>query len=469
MRRLLIVGAGEAGRVIVHEFLASATMRAKYTIAGLVDDFQKRAIRGIPVIGGIKDLGDLVARNDIDEVLIAIPSSDRKVIDRILSSLSDSPVSVKIVPGLYEIVEGHFTLRQIRDFDVVDLLGREEIGFDKEQISPCFHDKVVFVTGAGGSIGAEICRQLLELPVKKVIALGRGESSVYELIQGLGVDQRVEYIIGDVRDYTKIDRELRRCAPHIVFHAAAHKHVSFMEDHPDEALKNNVIGTFNCANIALEAGVQRFVLVSTDKAVAPTSVMGATKRLAESIVLSMASWGAGTRFSVTRFGNVLGSRGSVLPLFKRQIEAGGPVTVTHPEMTRYFMSIREAARLVIKSSSAQSGSVFVLDMGQPIKILDLARNLIQLYGRTPNAVNIVFTGVRRGEKLNERTFTDRETLEPSEFKRLFVARNDEVLMSRGEVSRMIEQIKVAADALSPDELRRLISRYVPDYVAGSSS
>ncbi|MFN3660652.1 MAG: polysaccharide biosynthesis protein, partial [Brevinematales bacterium] len=348
MRRLLIIGAGSAGQSLAKEILAYRGDR--YEIVGFLDDqLAGRECLGKPVLGRVDEARDIIFRYEIDEVLIAIPSASRETMRRIFHALAYTPVLIKVVPGLLEIIEGSVSLSQVRQIEPVDLLGREEVTLDPERLRSLYEDKVVLVTGGGGSIGSELVRQLLSLPIRRVVAVGRGENSLYELLQSVR-DTRLSYRIADIRDRDLMGYEFTSFRPHVVFHAAAHKHVPFMEEFPHEAVMNNILGTWYVYQAAKEAGTERFVMISTDKAVHPTSVMGATKRLAEILVLS-AGQEDHIRVSAVRFGNVLGSRGSVLPLFIRQIQQGGPVTITHPEMKRYFMSIREAARLVIQSAT----------------------------------------------------------------------------------------------------------------------
>ncbi len=371
------------------------------------------------------------------------------------------------MPGLIEIIEGDVSISQIREIEPSDLLGREEIGFDVDRISPHYEGRTVLVTGAGGSIGSEIILQLLELPVKTAVAFGHGENSIHSLMNRVRDRDRFQYVIGDIRDREKLARELGRFRPDMLFHAAAHKHVPLMEDYPDEAVKNNVLGTYRCAAAAVEAGVRQFILVSSDKAVNPSSVMGATKRIAERIVLSLNALQETTRFSLTRFGNVLGSRGSVLPIFREQITGGGPVTVTHPEVTRYFMSIREAARLVVKSATLKAGTIFVLDMGKPVRIMDLAREMIRFCGYTEEEIPIVVTGMRPGEKLHEEVLSQSESLAATAYEKLFISEENGKLPGRAELDEMVREFEEAAGRCDAAGIRSLIKRYVPEFQGAS--
>ncbi|HPO49566.1 MAG TPA: nucleoside-diphosphate sugar epimerase/dehydratase, partial [Spirochaetota bacterium] len=399
----------------------------------------------------------------INEAIIAIPSATKELINKILVALENTKVTIKIVPGFYEIIEGKVLYNQVRDIEPSDLLGREEVGFDLDKISTFYRDKVVFVTGAGGSIGSQIFFELFELPVKKVIAFGRGENSIHNLITKMGKDDRFSYVIGDVRDKKKLDRELERFSPDVVFHVAAHKHVPLMEEYPDEAVKNNIFGTYNLAESSIKNGVKKFIFVSTDKAVNPTSVMGATKRISEKIILSLNKRQDRTKFQLTRFGNVLGSRGSVIPIFKEQIEKGGPITITHKDMTRYFMSIREAARLVIKSASLETGKIFVLDMGSPVKIVELAKNLIKLYGYAEDEIPIVFSGIRPGEKLYEEILTKNEKLKKSLFEKLFISEENDLFFNEEEIGFILKEFSDVLETFDKEKIKLSLKKYVEEY------
>lgn len=465
MKNILIIGAGVAGKMVVREIRQKKNIAGKYRIAGFLDDdASKKSVSGLPVLGRISDAKNVIASHSVNEVIISIPSAGEDVIRRIVSILSRTGVTVKIVPGIFEIIEGRVRFSQIRAIQPSDLLGREEIGFNRAMIASYYRNKTVFVTGAGGSIGREIFLHLLKLPVKKCVAFGHGENSIHSLIVTVGKDRRFAYVIGDVKDRDKLDEAMKKYKPDIVFHAAAHKHLPLMEDYPDEAVKTNIIGTYRTALAAAEAGVKRFVLVSTDKAVRPTSVMGATKRLAERIVLSMGDIFRKTRFSLTRFGNVLGSRGSVIPVIEQQIAGGGPVTVTHPDITRYFMSIPEAARLVIQSATIdKKGEVFELDMGKPVRILDLAKNLVRLYGYDEKDIRIVFTGIRKGEKMHEELTYSAEQLGSTKFEKLFESREEIKKMGRQELEEMTAEFLKAANSFDQIRIRRALKKYLPEF------
>lgn len=456
-QRTLIVGAGEAGRMIAEGIRADQRVAQRYQLVAFVDDDPgKTKVAGLPVRHSINDLRALVLAESIKVIFIAVPSADGALLGRIIDRVGDLPLRLRILPGLREIIDGDASWQALRDVRPEDLLGREEIQFERERLGAFYEDARVLVTGGGGSIGSEICRQLLSLPVARVVAYGHGENSLYHLQQELGADPRFVCQIGDVRDAEKLERTIQAWSISDIFHAAAHKHVPLMESFPDEAVKNNVYGSFVAARAAGRAKVRRFLMISTDKAVRPSSVMGASKRVAERIVLGMNGDGSGTRYTVTRFGNVLGSRGSVLPLFIEQIRRGGPVTVTHPEVTRYFMSIREAARLVVKAATLDCGEIFVLDMGQPVNIYELARRLIILSGRQPDEIPIRITGLRPGEKLHEELWTEHEDLATSPFEKLLVARDSGGRMESPEVQRFIESMDPLLSSGDREEVRRIL-------------
>ncbi len=462
-RKVLILGAGSAGQMIADDMINDVVLSEKYEIVGFLDDNESiHNILGCPVLGKISDLKMVVDRFQVEEVIIAIPSAESNVIRGIIRLFDQTAVKVRIVPGTTEIIEGKVGYKNVRIFDPVDLLGREEIGFKERDLQDVYNEKTIFVTGAGGSIGSEILSQLLSLPVKRVIAFGHGENSIHTLITKHN-DERFIYVIGDIRDYKKISREMARFRPDMVFHAAAHKHVPLMEHYPDEAVKNNIIGSYQCMKAAIRNRVKQFIFVSTDKAVNPTSIMGGTKRIAEKIALSLGRIQKTTRFQITRFGNVLGSRGSVVLLFKEQIENGGPVCVTHPEVTRFFMSIREAARLVIKAGTIDSGEIFTLDMGQPVKIMDLARNMIRLSGNDIEKIGIRITGLRAGEKLYEEVLTEDESLVKTKYDKLFVSTMPQKAISLLEIFMLLLQFKRASQKIDKERIRHLIRKYVPEF------
>ncbi|MEW4231725.1 MULTISPECIES: polysaccharide biosynthesis protein [Bacillus cereus group] len=413
-KRTLIIGAGSAGTMVVRQ-LQHNKEADLYPIAFVDDDKnkQKLEIYNVPVVGTTNHIQEIVEENDIEHIIIAIPSLNRGQINEIFEKCRKTKAKTQIVPMLEDLLDGKLSVNEFRDVQVEDLLGREPIKLDDAGIGEKITGKTILVTGAGGSIGSEICRQVMKYKPAKIVLLGHGENSIYNIEMEMRVTYKdsveITTEIADVQDRHKIFEIMKRHQPYIVYHAAAHKHVPLMERNPEEAVKNNIFGTKNVAEAADTFKVNTFVMVSTDKAVNPTNVMGATKRFAEMIVQHMASVSTSTRFVAVRFGNVLGSRGSVIPLFKKQIQKGGPVTVTHPDMIRYFMTIPEASRLVIQAGTlARGGELFVLDMGDPVKIVDLAKNLITLSGFSIEEIGIEFTGLRPGEKMYEELLNEGE-------------------------------------------------------------
>ncbi len=426
-KRTLIVGAGEGGRVLYNSFLGSKTA-SDIQVVGFVDDDpnkQKVYLSNVKVLGKMKDLPQLVGKYQIDMVTIAIPSLPRKRLREVFDLLENNPVTVNTMPSMEEMAAGKINISKLKEIDVVDLLGRDEAKLDVASIKDQITDKIILVTGAGGSIGSEITRQVIQFNPRQLILLGHGENSIYLIHRELSArfkERTTELvpIIADVQNREKIFEVMSKYQPDIVYHAAAHKHVPLMEFNPKEAVKNNVYGTKNVAEAAKAHAVEQFVMVSTDKANNPPNVMGATKRIAEMIVTGMNEKGT-TKFSAVRFGNVLGSRGSVIPLFREQLANGGPLTVTDFRMTRYFMTIPEASRLVIQSGAlANGGEVFVLDMHEPVKILDLAKNMVRLSGYSEDDIEIVETGIRPGEKLYEELLLDKERSEEQVHDQIFV-------------------------------------------------
>ncbi|HHK5532462.1 TPA: polysaccharide biosynthesis protein [Bacillus mobilis] len=413
-KRTLIIGAGSAGTMVVRQLQHNKDADL-YPIAFVDDDKnkQKLEIYNVPVVGTTEHIKELVEDNDIEHIIIAIPSLNRNQINEIFEKCRKTKAKTQIVPMLEDLLDGKVSVNEFRDVQVEDLLGREPIQLDDAGIGEKITGKTILVTGAGGSIGSEICRQVMKYKPVKIVLLGHGENSIYNIEMEMRVTYKdtveITTEIADVQDRHKIFEIMKKHQPYIVYHAAAHKHVPLMERNPEEAVKNNIFGTKNVAEAADTFKVNTFVMVSTDKAVNPTNVMGATKRFAEMLVQHMASVSTNTRFVAVRFGNVLGSRGSVIPLFKKQIQKGGPVTVTHPDMIRYFMTIPEASRLVIQAGTlARGGELFVLDMGDPVKIVDLAKNLITLSGYSIEEIGIEFTGLRPGEKMYEELLNEGE-------------------------------------------------------------
>lgn len=407
-KNTLIVGAGEGGRILYNSFLGSKTAQDIHVVGFVDDDPNKRNtyLSGKKVLGALKDIPELIEKYDIQMVTIAIPSLSRKKLRRIFELVESARVKVNTMPSIEELASGKISVSKLKTIDVVDLLGRDEVKLDIESIKDQITDKVILVTGAGGSIGSEICRQIIQFNPAKLLLLGHGENSIYLIDRELRTHHQncpteIVPIIADIQDREKINEIMKQYHPDIVYHAAAHKHVPLMEYNPKEAVKNNIFGTKNVAEAAKAARVKNFVMVSTDKANNPPNVMGSTKRIAEMIVTGLNEEGC-TKFSAVRFGNVLGSRGSVIPVFREQIAKGGPITVTDFRMTRYFMTIPEASRLVIQSGAlAKGGEIFILDMSEPVKIVDLAKNMIRLSGYSEDEIEIIETGIRPGEKLYE--------------------------------------------------------------------
>ncbi|WP_053365616.1 polysaccharide biosynthesis protein [Bacillus sp. FJAT-27245] len=413
MKKVLIIGAGQAGTLVARQLINNPELRL--VPAAFIDDDPgklKLHILGIPVAGTTNDIVETVEKFGINKIVIAIPSLKKFEMNKIYLECSKAKVKTQVMPKIEDVMLGKVAVSQFRDVGVEDLLGREPVELDIEGISEYISGKTVLVTGAGGSIGSEICRQICKFSPEKIVLLGHGENSIYlvdmELRNKYGDTVEIVPAIGDIQDRERMMEIMAEHQPDVVYHAAAHKHVPLMEYNPREAVKNNVLGTKNVAEAAHQNHVGTFVLISSDKAVNPTNVMGATKRIAEMVIQHLDQRSA-TKFVAVRFGNVLGSRGSVIPLFKKQIKAGGPVTVTHPEMTRYFMTIPEASRLVIQAGSlARGGEVFVLDMGEPVKIVDLAKNLIELSGFSLDEINIKYSGIRPGEKMFEELLNENE-------------------------------------------------------------
>ncbi|MBO1214464.1 polysaccharide biosynthesis protein [Staphylococcus nepalensis] len=411
----LVVGAGQGGSMLIRQMLRSHDMRMQPVLA--VDDNknkQKMTItERVKVQGYIEDIPELVKKFDIKKIIIAIPTLSKKRLNEINEICNIEGVELFKMPNIEDVLSGEIEVNQLKKVDVEDLLGRDPVELDMASIAKELTNKTILVTGAGGSIGSEICRQVCKFKPERIVLLGHGENSIYLIYQELNITfgESIEFIpvIADVQNKERLLEIMQKYKPYAVYHAAAHKHVPLMEYNPIEAVKNNILGTKNTAESAKETEVRKFVMISTDKAVNPPNVMGATKRVAEMVIQSMNDINCNTSFVAVRFGNVLGSRGSVIPLFKKQIEAGGPVTVTHPEMTRYFMTIPESSRLVLQAGAlAQGGEVFVLDMGEPVKIVGLAKNLIYLSGKKEEDIGIEFSGIRPGEKLFEELLNENE-------------------------------------------------------------
>lgn len=472
VKNVLIIGAGAGGALVANEYKKYPNLR-KRVVAFIDDDRDKIGtyINGIKVYGNRNNILKITKEKKVDEIVIAIASIEKNVLMELVEICKEAHVAVKIMPGISEMIDGKFSINKIRDIDLEDLLGREEIKLDYEGIADYLEGKIVLVTGGGGSIGSELCRQISKFNPKQLIIFDIYENNAYEIQNELKrsyPDLDLITLIGSVRDRQRLAQVYSKYKPNIVFHAAAHKHVPLMEVSPEEAIKNNVVGTFNTAEFANNLGVEKFVLISTDKAVNPTNIMGATKRMCEMIVQAFNKV-SNTEYVAVRFGNVLGSNGSVIPLFKKQIAAGGPVTLTHKEITRYFMTIPEATQLVLQAGAyAKGGEIFVLDMGKPVKIYDLAENLIKLSGYEPHRdIKIEVTGLRPGEKLYEELLMNEEGLIETKHEKIFIgkpgnfeiddiAKKTEDLLSyatKGNKIRLKEQLKNVVDTFKdPDEV-----------------
>ncbi len=464
-KRLIIVGAGEAGRMLAREVANRA--RGQYEMCGFLDDAPALAgtsVDGFPVLGVTAELPDIVRRERADEVLIAVPSAGRGFVRRIVTLCRDATVPYRIAPGLLEIIKGPVHLEQIRDVRPEDLLGRETVEFDEAEIAAFLAGHTVLVTGAGGSIGSEICRVVSRFKVKRLVLLGRGENQIFEIEREMrvahpGLD--IVPAIIDVRDRDALVRVFQQYRPEIVYHTAAHKHVHYMEAFPSEAVKNNIGGTVNVIEAARAAGTSRVVMLSTDKAADPQGMMGATKRVAE-FVLATHNRPGGPRLITVRFGNVLASRGSVVPLFVAQIHAGGPVTVSHEDATRFFMSIKEACMLVVQASlMGEGGEIFILKMGEPIRIAELARDLIALFGlRAGTDVKIEYTGLRPGEKMHESLVAAGEEAVASRHPQILRAASR--VPAHVDVDAVVASLSRLAAAGDDDAIRDELARIIPD-------
>ncbi|SEA77874.1 NDP-sugar epimerase, includes UDP-GlcNAc-inverting 4,6-dehydratase FlaA1 and capsular polysaccharide biosynthesis protein EpsC [Thalassobacillus cyri] len=436
-KRTLIVGAGSAGQMLARQMKGNE--QQDINLIGFIDDnftLHQLSVNNVPVLGNTNDLAQVVEDKSINHIVIAMPSVERERVKEIITEAQKIVPNVQTLPMIEDIALGNISVSQIRDVSIEDLLGRDPVELDIDSISNEIQGQTVMVTGAGGSIGSEICRQLVKFKPEKLLLLGHGENSIYTIhmeLKQLGLDTELIPLIADIQDRDRIIQLVGEYVPAYIYHAAAHKHVPLMEANPMEAVKNNVIGTKNVAEAADLAGVGNFVLISSDKAVNPPNVMGSTKRIAEMVIQQLAQ-SSTTKFVAVRFGNVLGSRGSVIPLFKKQIANGGPVTVTHPDMTRYFMTIPEASRLVLQAGAlAEGGEIFVLDMGEPVKIVDLARNLIQLSGYNIEEIGIEYTGIRPGEKMYEELLNDNEYNQKPVFPKIFVGNSVEVDFDKVDV------------------------------------
>lgn len=465
-KRLLLIGAGDAGEMLLREIVRSHSRR--YEPVGFLDDNaakHKERIHGVPVLGPITSVGEVAARLKVDEIILAIPSLSGQEVRRIVEMCRPTGAHLRTVPGVDGLIDGRVTVSQLSDVKIEDLLGRESVTLDTQAIAEFVHGRVVLVTGAGGSIGSELCRQVRRFGPARLLLVEQAENNLFEIERSLraeGLDVPIVPYIGDICDTKRMEGIFASEKPNVVFHAAAHKHVPMMENNPGEAIKNNVFGTRKLADISVQHGVEKFVMVSTDKAVNPTSVMGVSKRVAEIYVQSL-SQRSSTQFVTVRFGNVLGSTGSVVPIFKEQIAKGGPISVTHPEMTRYFMTIPEACQLIMQAGAmGKGGEIFVLDMGEPVKIVDLARDLIRLSGLDPERdIEIKFTGIRPGEKLFEELAVDSEAVDKTKHPKIFVGKFRPYELERVEAG--LEKLSALSNGNDKVAIKTAFKDLVPEY------
>jgi len=467
-KRVLVVGAGQAGALIIKE-ISRENSDTHIPVAVVDDDLNKINYRlhGVPVVGDTTKISQVVTKYYIDEIIIAIPSAPRRQLRRVINMANDTGLPTRILPALTELAMGRVTYKQVRELRVEDLLGRKPVNLNIPEIAGYLRGETILITGAGGSIGSELCRQVIPFGPERILLLGKGENSIYEINQELKElypGKNVVPLIADIRDKNKIEQVMEEYKPTVVFHAAAHKHVPLMELSPDEAVKNNIFGTKNMAEAADKFRVKRFVMISTDKAVNPTSIMGATKHVAEMVIQNIAVQSQ-TKFCAVRFGNVLGSRGSVIPLFQKQIAKGGPVTITHPEMVRFFMTIPEAVSLVIQAGGlGEQGEVFILDMGEPVRILDLATDLIKLSGFEPGKdIQIKYCGVRPGEKLYEELLTVEEGTTATKYERIYVGKPNGIDWSRlnADLAYLEKWVAVADKSKVVQKLYQMIPKFTP--------
>ena len=475
MTKVMIVGAGDAGASIIKEIKQHPEYNKKVAVA-IDDDSRKigKRISGVKIAADRSKIKTMARKKGIDEIIVAIPSANHKEIQNILNECNKTKCKIKVLPSLGELINGDVSVSHLRDVEIEDLLGRDPVKVNLREISGYLEEKIVLVTGGGGSIGSELCRQIARFRPRRIIAMDIYENTVFELANEMKSKYpqlEFEVVIGSVRSRERVHEVFEKYKPHVVFHAAAHKHVPLMEKNPKEAIKNNIIGTKNLIDMADEYSVSKFVLISTDKAVNPTNVMGATKRAGE-MMLQEKSTHSRTSYTAVRFGNVLGSNGSVIPIFRKQIENGGPVTVTHPDITRYFMTIPEAVQLVIQAGAmADGGEIFVLDMGEPVRIMDLAENIIRLSGYIPRVdIDIEITGLRPGEKLYEELLLDEENMKKTAHQKIYVERP---LPIEPELNRLlsgedgitleerIEEVVKGSDSEAKEWLHTLVKSYTP--------
>lgn len=469
-RNVLVIGAGDAGNQIIKEISNSRYVRKK--VVGVIDDDRNKIgnyIHGAKVVGDRNDILAKVQELHVHEIIIAMPSANQKQIKEILDICKGTGCNLKRLPGIYQLVNGDVSVSKLKDVDVNDLLGRDTVSVDLQSIMDYVSGKVVMVTGGGGSIGSELCRQIAAHKPKQLIIVDIYENTTYDVQNELKVkfpELNLVVLIASVRNTNRMNWIFEHYKPEIIYHAAAHKHVPLMEDSPNEAIKNNVLGTWKIVQAADRYGVKKFVMISSDKAVNPTNIMGASKRICEMIIQTY-NRRSKTDFVAVRFGNVLGSNGSVIPLFQKQIERGGPVTVTHPDIVRYFMTIPEAVSLVLQAGAyAKGGEIFVLDMGEPVKILDLAKNLILLSGHKPDEdIHIVFTGLRPGEKLYEEMLMDEEGLQDTANKLIHIGKPIE--LDEEKFMQQLEDLKEYV-VTEPDDIREVVKKIVPTYYPETS-
>ena len=465
-KNALIIGAGDAGALVANELLRNPQLDLKPL--GFLDDNSEKLnqqIHGIPVIGSLRDLEKSIISTKIEEVIIAIPSAPGRTIREVIDVCQKNSIHFRTMPGLYELLDGKVSISKLRDVDISDLLRREPVEINTDAVREIISEKTILVTGAGGSIGSELCRQIAQWNPSKLILLGHGENSIFETYLGLiekNDSVRAEAVIADIRDINRMKQEFSRFKPDVVFHAAAHKHVPLMENNVEDCILNNIFGTKNVVEVCSDFNIKRLILISTDKAIKPVSVMGASKRISEMIVLNEAEK-SGLQYSVVRFGNVLGSRGSVVPLFKRQILNGGPITVTHPKMKRYFMTIPEAVHLVLQAAAMGVGAeTFILNMGEQIRIVDLAEDLIRLSGLIPGKdINIVFSGIRKGEKLSEDLWNLERQFNKTSHPEIYFEKGNEELRGK-KLDEVVGALIKLAELGEEKQIITFINKVIPD-------